>query len=54
MREHSSCLPTALTPEIARAAPYMAYTEAVRGGTTSVLDMWRFMEGSAEAVREDR
>ncbi len=37
----------ALTPEIARAASYMAYTEAVRGGTTSVLDMWRFMEGSA-------
>ena len=28
----------------------MAYTEAVRGGTTSVLDMWRFMEGSAQAA----
>jgi 5-methylthioadenosine/S-adenosylhomocysteine deaminase len=42
----------ALTPEIARAASYMAYTEAVRGGTTSVLDMWRFMEGSAEAAAE--
>jgi 5-methylthioadenosine/S-adenosylhomocysteine deaminase len=40
----------ALTPEIARAASYMAYTEALRGGTTSVLDMWRFMEGSAEAA----
>jgi 5-methylthioadenosine/S-adenosylhomocysteine deaminase len=40
----------ALTPEIARAASYMAYTEAVRGGTTSVLDMWRFMEGSADAA----
>ena len=42
----------ALTPEIARAASYMAYTEGVRGGTTSVLDMWRFMEGSAEAAAE--
>ena len=40
----------ALTPEIARAGSYMAYTEALRGGTTSVLDMWRFMEGSAEAA----
>ena len=42
----------ALTPEIARAASYMAYTEGLRGGTTSVLDMWRFMEGSAEAAEE--
>ena len=40
----------ALTPEIAKAASYMAYTEGLRGGTTSVLDMWRFMEGSAEAA----
>ena len=42
----------ALTPEIAKAASYMAYTECLRGGTTSVLDMWRFMEGSAEAATE--
>ena len=42
----------ALTPEIARAASYMAYAEAVRGGTTSVLDMWRFMEGSAQAAAD--
>ena len=42
----------ALTPEIAKAASYMAYTEGLRGGTVSVLDMWRFMEGSAEAAEE--
>jgi 5-methylthioadenosine/S-adenosylhomocysteine deaminase len=42
----------ALTPEIAKAASYMAYTEGLRGGTTSVLDMWRFMEGSAEAAED--
>ncbi len=42
----------ALTPEIARTASYMAYTEAVLGGTTSVLDMWRFMEGSAQAAAD--
>jgi 5-methylthioadenosine/S-adenosylhomocysteine deaminase len=42
----------ALTPEIAEAASYMAYTEGLRGGTTSVLDMWRFMEGSARAADE--
>ena len=42
----------ALTPEIAKAASYMAYTECLRGGTTSVLDMWRFMEGSATAATD--
>lgn len=42
----------ALTPEIAEAASYMAYAEGLRGGTTSVLDMWRFMEGSARAAEE--
>jgi 5-methylthioadenosine/S-adenosylhomocysteine deaminase len=40
----------ALTPEIARAASDLAYTESVRFGTTSVMDMWRFMEGSAAAA----
>ncbi len=42
----------ALTPPIAEAASYMAYVEGLRGGTTSVLDMWRFMEGSAAAAAE--
>lgn len=42
----------ALTPEIAKAASYLAYTEGLRAGTTSVLDMWRFMEGSAEAAAD--
>ncbi|HEY7280982.1 MAG TPA: amidohydrolase [Actinomycetota bacterium] len=40
----------ALTPDIARAASMLAYSEGVRFGTTSVLDMWRFMEGSAAAA----
>ncbi len=40
----------ALTPEIAEAASMLAYTEGVRFGTTSVMDMWRFMEGSARAA----
>ena len=42
----------ALTPEIAEAASWMAYTEGLRGGTTSVLDMWRHMEGSARAAEQ--
>jgi 5-methylthioadenosine/S-adenosylhomocysteine deaminase len=40
----------ALTPEIAEAASMLAYTEGLRAGTTSVMDMWRFMEGSARAA----
>ncbi len=40
----------ALTPDIAAAASALAYTEGLRFGTTSVLDMWRYMEGSAQAA----
>lgn len=42
----------ALTAEIAETASRLAYTEALRFGTTSVMDMWRFMEGSARAADE--
>ncbi len=41
----------ALTPEIARIASLHCYAEGLLAGTTSVMDMWRFMEGSA-AVAE--
>ena len=42
----------ALTPEIARAASMQCYAESILAGTTSVMDMWRFMEGSADAAAE--
>jgi 5-methylthioadenosine/S-adenosylhomocysteine deaminase len=42
----------ALTPEIARAASRQCYAESLLAGTTSVMDMWRFMEGSAEVAEE--
>jgi 5-methylthioadenosine/S-adenosylhomocysteine deaminase len=42
----------ALTPEIAEIASLLCYTEALRTGTTSVMDMWRFMEGSARAAEQ--
>jgi 5-methylthioadenosine/S-adenosylhomocysteine deaminase len=41
-----------LTPEIARAASLQCYAEALLGGTTSVMDMWRYMEGSASVAEE--
>jgi 5-methylthioadenosine/S-adenosylhomocysteine deaminase len=40
----------ALTPEIAATASLHCYAESVLAGTTSVMDMWRFMEGSAGAA----
>ena len=40
----------ALTPEIAAAASRLCYAESVLAGTTSVVDMWRFMDGSAAAA----
>ncbi len=42
----------ALTPEIARAASLQCYAESLLAGTTSVMDMWRFMEGSASVAAE--
>ncbi len=42
----------ALTPEIAAVASRQCYAEGVLAGTTSVMDMWRFMEGSAAAATE--
>jgi 5-methylthioadenosine/S-adenosylhomocysteine deaminase len=41
-----------LTPEIAEAASLLCYTESLRAGTTSLMDMWRFMEGSARAAEQ--
>jgi 5-methylthioadenosine/S-adenosylhomocysteine deaminase len=42
----------ALTPEIARVASLHCYAESLQAGTTSVMDMWRFMEGSAAVAAE--
>ncbi|PYE26019.1 5-methylthioadenosine/S-adenosylhomocysteine deaminase [Rhizobium sp. PP-CC-3A-592] len=39
-----------LRPEEAEAASFLCYAESVLGGTTTVVDMWRFMEGSARAA----
>jgi 5-methylthioadenosine/S-adenosylhomocysteine deaminase len=37
----------ALTPEIAEAASRLCYAEALRSGTTSVMDMWRYLDRAA-------
>ena len=40
----------ALTPAIAAAASRLCYAEALLGGTTSVMDMWRHLDGAAEVA----
>jgi 5-methylthioadenosine/S-adenosylhomocysteine deaminase len=37
----------AITPEIARVAARHCYAESLLAGTTSVMDMWRHLEGAA-------
>jgi len=39
-----------LEPHEAEAASWLCYAESVLGGTTTVVDMWRFMDGSARAA----
>ena len=39
-----------LQPHEAEAASWLCYAESVLGGTTTVVDMWRFMDGSAKAA----
>lgn len=41
-----------LLPEEARLASMLCYSEALLSGTTTVVDMWRYMHGSAEAANE--
>jgi 5-methylthioadenosine/S-adenosylhomocysteine deaminase len=39
-----------LQPHEAEAASWLCYAESVLGGTTTIVDMWRFMDGSAKAA----
>ena len=41
-----------LTPYDAKIASYLCYAEALLSGTTTIVDMWRYMDGSAEAAKE--
>jgi 5-methylthioadenosine/S-adenosylhomocysteine deaminase len=41
-----------LLPEDAHAASVLCYSESLLSGTTTIVDMWRYMEGSARAATE--
>lgn len=41
-----------LSPNDARISSWLCYAEALLSGTTCIVDMWRYMDGSAEAAKE--
>lgn len=41
-----------LTAHDAKVASYLCYAEALLSGTTTIVDMWRYMDGSAEAAEK--
>jgi 5-methylthioadenosine/S-adenosylhomocysteine deaminase len=47
---HINPMHRVLQPDEAAAASRLCYAESILGGTTTVVDMWRFMEGSARAA----
>jgi 5-methylthioadenosine/S-adenosylhomocysteine deaminase len=49
---HINPMHRVLQPQEAEAASRLCYAESVIGGTTTVVDMWRFMEGSANAAED--
>jgi 5-methylthioadenosine/S-adenosylhomocysteine deaminase len=51
LTQHINPMHRVLRPHEAEAASWLAYAESVLGGTTTVVDMWRFMEGSIKAAR---
>ena len=48
---HINPMHRVLEPHEAEAASWLCYAEAVLSGTTTLVDMWRFMDGSARAAQ---
>ncbi|WP_188586298.1 amidohydrolase family protein [Gordonia jinhuaensis] len=52
LRLHIDPMHRVLAPEDAEAAAWMCYAEGLLSGTTTVVDMWRYMDGAARAAAE--
>ena len=50
LTEHINPMHRMLRADEAEAASWLCYAESLLAGTTTVLDMWRYMEGSARAA----
>jgi 5-methylthioadenosine/S-adenosylhomocysteine deaminase len=52
LQEYIDPMHRVLTAEDACAASMLCYSEALLSGTTTIVDMWRYMDGSARAAVE--
>ena len=52
LTQHINPMHRVLTAQEAELASRVCYAEALLSGTTTVVDMWRFMDGSARAAEE--
>ncbi|MBN8293678.1 amidohydrolase [Rhodobacter sp. NTK016B] len=50
LTQHINPMHRMLRPEEAEAASYLCYAESLLSGTTTLVDMWRYMQGSARAA----
>ena len=51
LTEHINPMHRVLNAEEAEAASWLCYAESALSGVTTVVDMWRYMEGSARAAQ---
>lgn len=51
LAQHINPMHRMLRPDEAEAASWLCYAESLLSGTTTVLDMWRYMDGSARAAQ---
>jgi len=50
LRVHIDPMHRVLQPEDAEAAAWLCYAEGLLAGTTTVVDMWRYLDGAARAA----
>ncbi len=50
LRQYIDPMHRVLLPAEARSSSMLCYSEAILSGTTTIVDMWRYMDGSAEAA----
>jgi 5-methylthioadenosine/S-adenosylhomocysteine deaminase len=52
LRVHIDPMHRVLRPEEAEAAAWLCYAESILSGTTTVVDMWRYLDGAVRAAAQ--
>ena len=52
LRVHIDPMHRVLRPDEAEAAAWLCYAESILSGTTTVVDMWRYMDGAVRAATQ--